>query len=199
MADDMALAPVLAEAFLHYPSMDYSFEGESEESQLAKLVIVYKGLVEATRLYGKIVTSPDGTGALLWLPGKVFPLGLLREIRTSLVSLPFRIGFRPTWRLTSHEDASVDYIVEHGGPHIGVIWNVGVTPAGQRRGNCRFMIETAINQMKAAGLTEVWLSTDTETNLIVYTQLGFQVMTHRVISCSGLRNWVLSKSIASSS
>ncbi|KAF0697049.1 Aste57867_12233 [Aphanomyces stellatus] len=185
-------AEVLAQAFLHYPSMDWAFEGESDAEQLRKLVITYDALLDAVQRYGGVVHASDGTGALLWLPGTHFPLGLWRELWTSIAALPFRIGFHATKRLSDHEDESIDYIVTHGTKStMGVIWNVGVAPAGRGKGHCRDMVRRAIDAMRADGLREFWLATDAAVNVAIYEKLGFEVVHKRVVRCSGIQSWVM--------
>ncbi|KAF0718118.1 hypothetical protein As57867_001879, partial [Aphanomyces stellatus] len=84
---------------------------------------MFRGCAEGARLFGGIVQTEDKDGALLWLPGPKAPLGLWRELQTSLVTLPFQIGLRQTWRLMSHDEGVMQYILQHANIHqMGYIW-----------------------------------------------------------------------------
>ncbi|KAG9403376.1 hypothetical protein AC1031_006022 [Aphanomyces cochlioides] len=173
--------------------MKYAFEGHSDQDQLEKLIIMYRTLTASAMAYGGVVETEDGTGALHWISGKNYPLGLWREIQTGALSLPFQLGFRPVHRLANHDTESQQYTAKHASKSMGWIWSVGVAPEGQGKGHCRYLIETAIEQMRAQGMTEFWLTTDKEVNVTIYKKLGFEVMAEKIMSGSGIKNWTMKR------
>ncbi|CAK4614134.1 hypothetical protein LEN26_015602 [Aphanomyces euteiches] len=173
--------------------MKYAFEGHSDQEQLEKLIVMYRIMTAGVMVYGGVVETTDGTGALHWISGKNFPLGLWREIQYGALSLPFKLGFRVVHRLAKHDSESQEYVLKHASKSMGWIWTVGVAPEGQGKGHCRYLIETAIEQMRAQGMTEFWLTTDKEVNVVIYKKLGFEVMTERIMSDSGIKNWTMKR------
>ncbi|KAF0701639.1 Aste57867_7934 [Aphanomyces stellatus] len=185
-------ADVLATAFLHYPPFDFAFEGENEEAQARKLRILFRCCVQAARLFGGIVQTEDKNGALLWLPGPKASLGLCDELRSGMGMLPFQLGFRQTWRLS--QDGIMQYILQHANvERMGYIWLVGVDAKCQGKGYCRILMEQAMDEMKSQGMTECWLSTDTETNVKRYERLGFDVVHMKLGQSSGHTAWIMRK------
>ncbi|KAH9095211.1 hypothetical protein LEN26_017904 [Aphanomyces euteiches] len=84
---------------------------------------------------------------------------------------------------------------------MGWIWAVGVALEGQGKGYCRYLMEKAIDDVRAQGMTEIWFTTDKDVNVTIYKKLGFQVMTEKVISSSGIKSWTMKsvkKQLASS-
>ncbi|CAK4069537.1 unnamed protein product [Aphanomyces euteiches] len=181
----------LGHAFLNYPVMKYAFEGHSDQDQLDKLIVLYRTLTASAMAYGGVVETKDGNGALLRLSGKYYPLGLWRELQTGALSLPFQLGFRVIHRLAKHDTESQQYTAKHASKSMGWIWVVGIAPEGQGKGHCRFLMERAIEQMRAQGMTEFWLTTDKEVNVTIYKKLGFEVMTEKIMSGSGIKNWTM--------
>ncbi|KAG9403378.1 hypothetical protein AC1031_006024 [Aphanomyces cochlioides] len=181
----------LGHAFLNYPVMKYAFEGHSDQDQLDKLIILYRTVTASAMTYGGVVETKDGNGALLWLSGKYYPLGLWREIQTGALSLPFQLGFRVIHRLAKHDTESQQYTAKHACKSMGWIWVVGIAPEGQGKGHCRYLMEKAIEQMRAQGMTEFWLTTDKEVNVTIYKKLGFEVVAEKIMSGSGIKNWTM--------
>ncbi|KAF0701640.1 Aste57867_7935 [Aphanomyces stellatus] len=185
---------VLAAAFLHYPVMDFAFQGESEAEQARKLQIMFRFCANAARLYGGSAFTEEKDGALLWLPGSKVPLGLWRELRAGVAALPFQIGLRQVCRLMAHDVDVMQNILDRANmKQMGLIWLVGVEPTSQGKGYCRILMERAMTEMRTQGMTEFWLTTNTESNVKIYERLGFHVMDERVIKSSGLTDWVMRK------
>ncbi|CAK4197676.1 unnamed protein product [Aphanomyces euteiches] len=141
--------------------------------------------------YGGVVEAEDGNGTVYWLPRNQYPLGLWKELKSGMITLPFQVGFRPLSRIVRHYHESEKYTLEHASANAGWICVVGVAPEGQGKGHCRRMMETAIDAMRAQGMDEIWLTTDKDVNVTIYKKLGFQVMTEKVISSSGVKSWTM--------
>ena len=171
--------------------MEYAFQGHSDQDQLEKLIVLYRTLAVSAVAYGGVVETKDGSGALLWISGKHYPLGLWQVLQVGMISLPFQVGFRVLHRLAKHDTESQKYTVEHASKSMGWIWVVGVAPEGQGRGHCRYLMEKAIEEMRAQGMNEFWLTTDKEVNVTIYKKLGFEVVAEKIIPDSGITNWTM--------
>jgi hypothetical protein len=170
---------VLAGAFLHYPLMKFAFEGHTEEERAAMLLKLYTGCVSAAKIYGGIHTTPDDLGAVIWLPGRSFPLTLSMEIRSGMWTLPVQLGQKATLRLMNHDRESEGWIKKNAGRNMGYIWCIGV----------------AIEQMRQMGLKECWLKTEDPKNVTIYQKLGFTVAKHMIVKSSGIDSWAMRKMI----
>lgn len=189
-------AHVIASAFLHYPFMLYAFEGMSEERRLELLKRMHRHCVTASAMFGGVIVTPDEQGAVMWLPGKNFPLNLLHEIRSGLAAIPLEIGIKPTLRLTQHDGEAEGWIGKNAGPRMGYIWCVGVLAEARGKGYSRLLIDQSIEEMRKQGLTSCWLKTEDPKNVTIYQKLGFKVMREVVIKSSGLTSWAMMKEIA---
>jgi ribosomal protein S18 acetylase RimI-like enzyme len=184
---------VFAEAFQNYPLMKYAFEGCTEERKQKGLLDLYTHCTKAAMQYGGLHFTDDGLGAIIWLPGKNFQLGLVKEIKSGMAAIPFKLGLKPTFRLMNHDAESEGYVRKHAGPNMGYIWVVGVTRAAQGKGHSRKLIDKSVNEMKQQGLTEFWLKTEDPKNVLIYERLGFTLMHEMIVKSSGLRSWIMKR------
>jgi ribosomal protein S18 acetylase RimI-like enzyme len=182
---------ILADAFLHYPLMQYAFEGRSEEERAKALHQMYSCCVPAAALYGGVILSEGKQGALIWLNGKNFPLGLLREIKSSMWTIPFHLGAKTTLRLMNHDAVSEGWIAKNAGEKFGYIWCVGVNANSRGKGYSKKIIDQAITDMRAQGMNEFWLKTEDPKNVTIYQKLGFELVYETVVKSSGLKSWVM--------
>ncbi|CAK4610048.1 unnamed protein product, partial [Aphanomyces euteiches] len=90
-----------------------------------------------------------------------------------------------------HDIESGQFTLKHANQSMGWIWAVGVAPEGQGKGYCRYLMEKAIDDVRAQGMTEIWFTTYKDVNVTIYKKLGFQVMTEKVISSSGIKSWIV--------
>ena len=187
---------VLADAFLHYPLMKFAFEGHTEEERAALLLKLYSGCVSAAKIYGGIHTTPDNLGAVIWLPGRYFPLTLTMEIRSGMWTLPVQLGQRATLRLMSHDRESEGWIKKKAVRDMGYIWCVGVGIQTRGRGYSRMLIDECIEEMRKLGLKECWLKTEDPKNVTIYEKLGFTLMNHMGVKSSGIDSWAMRKMIS---
>ncbi len=182
---------ILGDAFLHYPLMKYAFEGKTEEARARGLHHLYKHCSKAASIYGGVMVTPDQQGALIWLPGKHFPLGLMHEIKSGMWAIPFNLGIKTTLRLMNHDGELDKWIAENAGEKYGYIWCVGVAFAARGKGYSRKLIDRAIADMRTQGMNEFWLKTEDPKNVTIYQKLGFELVYETVVKSSGVRGWVM--------
>jgi GNAT superfamily N-acetyltransferase len=184
---------ILAEAFLHYPLMLHAFEGCSEEERAKKILQMHTHCAKASKLYGGLIITPDEQGAIAWLNGKNFPLGLLREIKGGMAILSLKLGVKSTLRLMNHDAVPESWMKKNASMKMGYIWNIGVSENARGKGYSRKLIDQAIEQMREQGMDEFWLKTEDEKNVAIYRKLGFEVMFETVVKSSGLKSWAMKK------
>ena len=184
---------ILAEAFLHYPLMKYAFEERTVEERSKSLHHLYKCCISACNKYGGVIITEDNQGALIWLSGKNFPLGLMREIKSDMWTIPFRLGVKPTLRLMNHDNVPEGWIKKNAGEKMGYIWCVGINANERGKGYSRKLIDESIAQMRAQGMNEFWLKTEDEKNVAIYRKLGFELVCETLVKSSGLKSWVFRK------
>ena len=186
-------AEILASSFLQYPLMEYAFERHSEETRHKHLYQLYRFCSRATELFGGTIVTPDMQGALIWLPGKNFPLNLSHEIKSGMWTIPFRVGVLATLRLMKHDAVPEGWIKKNAGANFGYIWCVGVKSSARRKGYSRKLIEQSITAMRKKGMDEFWLKTEDPNNVLIYRKLGFELMYETVVKSSGITSWVMMK------
>ncbi|MCX6197860.1 MAG: GNAT family N-acetyltransferase [Bacteroidetes bacterium] len=184
---------ILADAFLHYPLMQYAFEGRSEEQRAKALLDLHTSCSKAAALYGGVILSEDKQGALIWLNGKNFPLGLLREINSGMWTIPFKLGAKATLRLMNHDAVPEGWIAKNANGNFGYIWCVGINVSARGKGYSRQLIDQAITDMRAQGMNEFWLKTDDSKNVTIYQKLGFEIIYETIVKSSGLKSWVMKR------
>lgn len=193
MNKEQHIAAILAEAFINYPLMRFAFEGKTEAERKRGLEHLYHHCTQAAVLYGGTLLSADGNASLIWLPGSAFPLGLLREVKSGMAAIPFKLGPKATLRLMNHDAVPEGWIAKNAGPKMGYIWCVGVKASERGKGHSRLIIEQSIQQMRAQGLNEFWLKTEDPVNVAIYQKQGFTIANEVVVKSSGLRSWMMKK------
>ncbi len=182
---------ILADAFLHYPLMLHAFEGSTELERSQALHQLYTHCAKAAFKYGGVRLDADRQAALIWLPVHHFPLGLFREAKAGMLSLPFRLGIKSTLRLMNHDAVSEGWIAKHAGAKMGYIWCVGVSATVRGKGLSRQIIEQSISDMRKQGLNEFWLKTEDAKNVLIYQKLGFELVHETQVKSSTLKSWVM--------
>ena len=195
MSPHILAGRILADAFLHYPLMLHAFEGRTQESRKRGLLQLYTRCASAASMYGGVVVNDTGDGALIWLPGKHFPLALPQEIRSGMGLIPFTVGPRATLRLVRHDAVSEGWIRAHAGEKMGYIWCLGVSVSQRGRGHSRALIDRAIEQMRAQGMDTFWLKTEDEKNVTIYQRQGFELVHDMIVPSSGIRSWAMRRTI----
>lgn len=190
MIPSKVAAKILADAFKHYPLMLYAFEGKTEQARSQCLMHLYSACAHACTKFGGLAVNEPQTAAIVWLAGKNFPLGLLRELQSGMISVPLNLGVKPTLRLVNHDAVSEQWIRKNAGERMGYIWCLGVLEAQRGKGLSRIMIEKSIAQMKAQGLNEFWLKTEDPKNVAIYRKLGFEMVHQTVVKSSGIQTWI---------
>jgi len=176
--------------------MKFAFEGHTDEERAALLLKLHSGCVSAANIYGGVHTTPDNLGAVIWLPGKYFPLTLTMEIRSGMWTLPVQLGQRATLRLMKHDAESEGWIKKHACRDMGYVWCIGVALQARGRDYSRTLIDQSIDQMRTLGLKECWLKTEDPKNVKIYEKLGFTLINHMVVKSSGIDSWAMRKMIS---
>ena len=184
---------ILGDAFFHYPLMVYAFEGKTEEERSKALHHLYRHCAKAAAMYGGVVLTPDKQGALIWLSGKHFPLGILREAKSGMAVIPFKIGVKPTLRLMHHDSVPEGWIAKNAGEKMGYIWCLGVAANQRGKGLSRTLIDQSSADMRAQGINAFWLKTEDPKNVLIYQKLGFDIVYETVVESSGIKSWVMKK------
>lgn len=184
---------VLGEAFLDYPLMRYAFEGQSPERYRRSVFTLYGCCANGCASYGNTFLHPSGHGALTYLSGDFFPMGLWKELQTGFLAVPFTLGLKATLRLIKHEEEVEPWIRKNASKSMGYIWCIGVRPSAQGKGYSREMIELAVKEMKEKGMEEIWLKTEDAKNVKIYEKLGFKVEMHVVAKSSGIDAWMMKR------
>lgn len=191
MSQYIRAGEILADAFLHYPLMLHAFEGHTEESRRRGLLQLYTRCASGAARYGGVIVNDTNDGALIWLPGRNFPLALPQEIRSGMGLIPFTVGLRPTLRLVRHDGISEGWVRQHAGEKMGYIWCLGVAASQRGKGYSRALINIAIGQMRAQGMDSFWLKTEDPRNVEIYKRLGFELMNEMVVPSSGIQSWAM--------
>jgi N-acetylglutamate synthase-like GNAT family acetyltransferase len=74
---------------------------------------------------------------------------------------------------------------------MGYIWCVGVSATVRGKGLSRQIIEQSISDMRNQGLNEFWLKTEDAKNVLIYQNLGFELVHETLVKSSGLKSWVM--------
>lgn len=185
------VAKILSEAFIEYPLMLHAFEGMSEAKRLKKLNALYSCCIDACGKFGGVILDEEKRGALIWLEGKNFPLGLWKEMQTDMIKIPFKLGVKSTLRLINHDTEIEGWIQKSTTKNMGYIWCLGVDKNSRGKGISRDLIRRSIDQMKARGIDEFWLKTEDPKNVLIYEKIGFKVMQHMTVKSSGIDSWAM--------
>lgn len=189
--DNHIAGEILAEAFKHYPLIQHAFDGSSEQRKTQGLMALYTGCAGASFLYGGVELHPSKQGALVWLHGMHFPMGIVKELKSGMLQIPFKAGLLPVLRLVNHDKIAETWIRKNAGEKMGYIWCVGVLSDARGKGICRNLFDIALAELKARGLKEAWLKTEDPKNVLIYERLGFKVMQEFQIKSSGLPSFAM--------
>lgn len=117
---------------------------------------------------GEIIMAPGNSGLLAWIPGTLFPPQID----------PFKMAGQPAYvregwdRLHLHEHTP-ESLIQASAKNFAYIWLLAVDFSVRGRGYGKWLLETCAEQVKEAGLTELWLSTETPANCAFYEKMGF--------------------------
>ncbi|MCW3124935.1 MAG: family acetyltransferase [Bacteroidetes bacterium] len=192
---NVSAAYIIAEAFLHYPLMEYAFKGHTESQRLILLHRLFAKCVSAADIYGGVILTDDKLGAVIWLPGKSSQLNLIHEVRSGMALIPFQVGIKPTLRLMNHDAKAEGWVRKNAAESMGYIWNIGALPEARGKGYSRLLVDQSLDQMHNLGLTECWLKTEDPKNVTIYQKLGFTLMNEMVVKSSGITSWALKKDV----
>ena len=181
-------AASLAEAFAEDPFMTYLWPNAT--TRVPKLTQLFRPIIRCSLRYGGVEVAPEEAGALAWLSGEHFPLGLAQLFRSGLIWTPLQIGLPAFGRLQDHETPCEHALVERAPNGFTYLWVLGVHPQAAGRGFAKQMVQSALSVMKRRGHSACLLRTDHAKNVPFYEHLGFKLIHTETVPASGLQYWV---------
>jgi GNAT superfamily N-acetyltransferase len=162
----------LGQAFEHYPLMTYALA--KAERRLKAVTSLYGSILWDCLHWGEVYTTSDFAGVACWLtPGHTSP-GLVRLIRSGMFKLPWLFGWKGFQRLQAYGDFAHTLQHENApGPH-WYLWAIGVRPRDQGKGIAGQLVAPILARADYESFP-CYLETHVETNVRIYTRLGFEV------------------------
>jgi ribosomal protein S18 acetylase RimI-like enzyme len=187
VADARRIAALFAHAFQDDPLMRYAMPDARQRRRLLPWLM---GLnVRYGCRYGEVFTTPECTGAAIWLPPGQTTYTLRRMLRVGMFSAPFRLPWPMLQRLASVESrARALHALYAPRPH-WYLSQIGVEPAHQRQGIAAQLLRPMLARMDAAALP-CYLETENAVNIAIYQRHGFQVVAEDAVP-DGLHIWAM--------
>ena len=183
-AVDRAVVTV-ASAFLPDPMITWVFPDAARRpagSRALMQVLVGYGL-----RYGRVTASHDARAVCVWIPpgpGITIP----RMIRSGMLALPFRAGFRPFSRfMTANETMDRIHKARVPGPH-WYLFGVAVAPELHNQGIGSSIIREGLARADRES-RPCYLETSEPRNLVLYQRLGFAVLEEATLGKGGPPAW----------
>ena len=137
--------------------------------------------------YGHVTQSDDGMAVAIWIPpGRTLTMGGM--VRSGILTVPFRIGFRPLARFMGAnqimERIHKKYVPE---PH-WYLMIVGVDPELQGRGRGTALLKEGLARADQANCP-CYLDTSQERNLALYERHGFVIVETAALGDGGPTGW----------
>lgn len=188
-------ADAVTRAFLDDPM--WSCILPDREARSMALRPMWNALIGFSRVYGEVLTTPDGQGAACWIaPGRT-KTTLWMMLRTgmalprSMMRLPKEARER-FFGMMRFIDASHKELMP--GRH-WYLWVLGVAPEAQGRGIGRALLLPILDRADAEGIP-CYLETQTEENVAFYRKCGFDVIAERRESVCHLPIWHMCRGAA---
>jgi len=178
--DRDAAAAVLGRAFTEYEVLKYYFHDERKRRAIAETFCFI--VLSVCLKYGEVYASSEKLeGVAAWLPSGKAPFGVWQIIRSVPLEVLFRFGCQGANRL----DAYFNYLdklhrrlVPY--PH-WYLQIIGVDPAYQGQGFSSRLIRPMLERIDREQLP-CFLETNTEKNVAIYRQFGFEVISEDKMS-----------------
>ena len=185
----------LAGAFLDDPFFRWMQPDEDERS---RALVHLNGVPLRLGMRCGHVTQSDGAKAVaIWMPpGRT--LSPLDKIRTGMLALPFKIGFRPFGKFMSGLGAMEEIHEKHVPEPHWYLMIVGVDPTLQGQGRGGALVRDGLARADADG-TPCYLETSHERNLPFYERLGFRVVESVRLGDDGPEGWAMRRDALRSS
>ena len=182
-------AEMLARAYQDDPLFAYFIPDASERKN--KSHYLHEFSIRYGLSYGEVyATSPNLEGVAVWLPLEKAHVTLLRSIRSGGLSILFKLGVKPVFRLRSAGDfifAVQTHCVHF--PH-WYLFCLGVEPQFQGKGYASILLKVMFARLDKEHLP-CYVETQSEKNVPIYQHYGFEVVEEVVIPGTGISHWAM--------
>jgi GNAT superfamily N-acetyltransferase len=176
----------LGQAFENYPLMTYALA--KAEARLEAVTSLYGSILWDCLRWGEVYATSDLAGVACWLPpGQTSP-SLLRLIRSGMLNLPWLFGWTGFRRLQAYDHMAHKLHHEHASGSHWYLWAIGVRPQDQGKGIARQLVAPILARADQDSLP-CYLETHLESNVTIYTRLGFAVASRSVLQGHPLPVW----------
>ena len=180
-------AAVLVDAFHQDPVWQAVFDDEVTPAQRQaafEVPLLY------CRRYGEVwATTENLEGIAAWVPGRYARMILWRMLRSGAIRSGLRMGWRVGQRMQPVFKPLGEDIVAHMGARPFVYLQVlGVASAQQGRGHGGRLLRRLLARCDREALP-LYLETETERNVDMYTRFGFRVVKQISLPVIGLPMW----------
>lgn len=144
----------------------------------------FSAALEYCLLEGSLIIAPGNLGLMAWVPEAAFP-PVIESIRITNQPAYVTEGWH---RLNRHEHTP-EKIIGDNARSFAYCWLLAVDFSARGKGYGKMLMQSGFDQMREAGLTECWLSTENQQNCGIYENLGMELFASAVAD-SGLTTYV---------
>ncbi len=183
---------MLGRAFYDNPPFIHMIPDDLERKK--KLKYYFEFLIRYGILYGEVyATSPNLEGIAIWLPsGKVINT-LRRLLRSRMVSLYIKVGWKAMNRTISYEQFNWLMYKRLTPLRHWYLAGIGVDPEFQGKGYGGILLKAMCKRVDQENLP-IYLETDKVINLDFYKKHGFKVIEEEITPGIKLNMWYLIRS-----
>jgi ribosomal protein S18 acetylase RimI-like enzyme len=139
--------------------------------------------------YGHVTESNGGMAAAIWIPpGRTITVGGM--IRSGIVTVPFRVGFRPFVRFMGANDVVGKIHEKHVSEPHWYLLIVGVDPELQGCGLGNALVKEGLTRADLANCP-CYLETSEGRNVAFYQRHGFEVLETATLGEGGPTAWAM--------
>lgn len=182
-------AQMLARAFTDDPFSAYLFPNEEEREK--KLPHTHNNLLRFGMLYGEVYsTSSELEGIAAWIPPGNFKITVWRAIRSSGLSLIFRMGYKTLKRLSyygRHVSPLHKRLDEFNPWYLSIL---AVDPAFQGKDYASRLFKPMLDRFDSTN-QYCFLETNKEKNVPMYEHFGFKLVEELAIPDTELTTWMM--------
>ena len=176
-----------ASAYLPDPIITWVFPDAARRPAASRALM--RVLVGYGLRYGRVTASHDARAVCVWIPpgsGITIP----RMIRSRMLALPFRAGFRPSARfMAANETMDKIHKARVPGPH-WYLFGVAVAPELHNQGIGSSIIREGLARADRES-RPCYLETSEPRNLVLYQRLGFAVLEEATLGKGGPPAWAM--------